>query len=114
MSLRGALQGLKPPTAADENEDEEDSKQAATLVDDEATLAADTTDGNRAWVIRDALIKIDPKLAGAIRTRLDGIRRKTGAASTSRATETATRFSDLPLGQPLAEPPTDLLRRPSA
>ena len=75
------------------------------FLDEEATTAARTADGHRAWVIRDALIKLDPAIAMGIRAKLDGIRRKAGAGSTSRAAETAARFNDLPLGRPLPEPP---------
>jgi 3-methyladenine DNA glycosylase AlkD len=75
------------------------------FVDHETTVAAETGDGNRAWVIRDVLIKLDPAIATDVRTRLDGIRRKAGLGSTSKAAETAARFGDLPLGRPLAEPP---------
>ena len=45
----------------------------------EAETAAATDDGHRAWVIRDALSKLDPADADAIRARLDGIRRRAGA-----------------------------------
>ena len=82
-----------------------DRAAVTRFLDAEASHAADASDGNRAWVIRDTLIKLDPETAATIRTRLDGIRRKARATSTSRAAETATRFNDLPLGRPLAEPP---------
>src|SRR6476661_4540965 len=55
----------------------------------EADLAADTADGNRAWVVRDALPKLDPADADRIRARLAGIRRRAGGPATSRAAETA-------------------------
>jgi hypothetical protein len=63
------------------------------------------TDGHRAWVIRDALTKLDPAHAAGLRARLDGLRRRPGAPSTSAAAATAARFVDLPLGGPMPEPP---------
>ena len=71
----------------------------------EARLAATTADGHRAWVIRDALEKLDPADAARLRTRLEGIRRRPGAPSTSVAAATAARFADLPLGRAMPEPP---------
>lgn len=70
-----------------------------------ASTARSSADGHRAWVIRDALGKLDPALAADLRARLTGIRRRPGAPSTSHAAETATRFGDLPLGRAFAEPP---------
>jgi 3-methyladenine DNA glycosylase AlkD len=80
--------------------------RAATteFLESEATQAATATDGHRAWVIRDALSKIEPADAERIRTRLAGIRRRADAPSTSRAAETASRFGAV-LGRPLPEPP---------
>jgi len=75
------------------------------LLDAEATTAAATADGHRAWVIRDALVKLDPADADRIRARLDGIRRRPGAPSTSRAADIAGRFGDGVLGRPMPEPP---------
>jgi TonB family protein len=60
--------------------------------------AEETADGHRSWVIRDALPKIDPAKAADIRSRLEGIRRRSDAPATSRAADTASRFADLPLG----------------
>jgi 3-methyladenine DNA glycosylase AlkD len=71
----------------------------------EAVRAAEGSDGHRAWVIRDALPKLDPDAAGRIRARLDGLRRKAGAPSTSAAAAAAARFGGGALGQPLPEPP---------
>ena len=75
------------------------------FLDAEATTSAATADGNRAWVIRDALVKLDPADADRIRARLDGIRRRPGAPSTSRAADIAGRFGDGILGRPMPEPP---------
>jgi len=71
----------------------------------EAESAASTDDGHRAWVIRDALPKVEPDDAERLRHRLDGIRRRPGAPSTSRAAEAAVRFDDGRLGVPMPEPP---------
>ena len=71
----------------------------------EADLAAEASDGNRAWVVRDALPKLEPADADQIRTRLAGIRRRPGAQATSRAAETASRFGAAMLGRPVPEPP---------
>ena len=71
----------------------------------ESERAARDSDGHRAWVIRDTLAKLDPDSATRIRARLDGIRRKSGAPSTSMAAEAAARFGGDALGRPLPEPP---------
>jgi 3-methyladenine DNA glycosylase AlkD len=82
-----------------------DLAAATTALEAEAATAARTADGHRAWVIRDALPKLDPLAARRMRTQLQGIRRRTGAPSTSPAAATAARFADLGLGRPLPEPP---------
>jgi 3-methyladenine DNA glycosylase AlkD len=71
----------------------------------EADRAASTSDGYRAWVIRDALPKLDAAVAGDLRATLAGVRRRPGAPATSRAAETAHRFAALGLGRPMPEPP---------
>jgi 3-methyladenine DNA glycosylase AlkD len=71
----------------------------------EAATAAATADGHRAWVIRDALSKLDPTDAERLRTRLEGIRRRARAPPTSRAAATADRFGRGLLGAPVEEPP---------
>ena len=71
----------------------------------EATTAAATNDGHRAWVIRDALSKLDAAPAAAIRERLDGIRRRPGARATSTAAAAAERFGSDMLDRPQPEPP---------
>jgi 3-methyladenine DNA glycosylase AlkD len=61
----------------------------------EAFLAAETeraardADGHRAWVIRDALPALPAARARQLRDRLAGVRRRSGAPSTSRAAEAA-------------------------
>jgi 3-methyladenine DNA glycosylase AlkD len=82
-----------------------DVERTTAFLEAETATAAASADGHRAWVIRDALSKIDPALADRIRARLEGIRRRTGAASTSRAAETADRFGRGILGGPVEEPP---------
>jgi 3-methyladenine DNA glycosylase AlkD len=71
----------------------------------EAAVAAANNDGHRAWVIRDMLPKLPPSAADAIRGQLDGIRRRPGAPSTSRAAGTAARFGSIGLGGAMPEPP---------
>jgi 3-methyladenine DNA glycosylase AlkD len=71
----------------------------------EAATAAAENDGHRAWVIRDALSKLDPARAAEIRSRLDGIRRRPGAPATSTAASAAARFGQGMLGRPRPEPP---------
>jgi 3-methyladenine DNA glycosylase AlkD len=60
-----------------------------------ARTAAAHDDGYRAWVVRDALEKVDPATAAELRATVDGIRRRPGAPSTSRAAETARAFVDM-------------------
>ena len=63
------------------------------FVERQAVLAAASSDGHRAWVLRDTLAKLPPAAAAGIRERLQGIRRRSGDPSTSRAASTAARFS---------------------
>ena len=79
---------------------------AVTLFcESEAERAAEAGDGHRAWVIRDVLPKLDAGRAATIRSRLDGIRRRPGAAATSEAAQAAERFGQGFLGRPQPEPP---------
>lgn len=82
-----------------------DRTATARALDRESVRAAATSDGHRAWVIRDALSKLDPALGAEIRARLAGIRRTAGSPATSDASATAARFSSLGLGRPMPEPP---------
>jgi len=82
-----------------------DLEATTTFLDEQATQAVRNSDGHRAWVVRDALPKIAPADADRLRARLDGIRRRPGARSTSRAAEAAARFDDGRLGMPMPEPP---------
>ena len=83
-----------------------DRAATAAALEREAGIARETEDGYRAWVIRDTLMKLDSADADRIRARLEGLRRRPGAPSTSVAAATAARFAaDLPLGMPMPEPP---------
>ncbi|MEZ0239754.1 MAG: DNA alkylation repair protein [Chloroflexota bacterium] len=88
--------------------------RSMTLVDPGATTAAlaaetetaaATDDGQRAWVIRDSLAKLDPGDASRLRDRLAGIRRRPGAGPTSQAADLADRFAGMGLGATMPEPP---------
>ena len=82
-----------------------DKAAVTQFCEDQASRAAATGDGHRAWVVRDALPKLDEATAAAIRARLDGIRRRPGAPATSNAAEAAERFGQGMLGVPRPEPP---------
>jgi 3-methyladenine DNA glycosylase AlkD len=82
-----------------------DRGAVAAFCELESIRAAESSDGHRAWVIRDALAKLAPSAADPIRVRLEGIRRRAGAPSTSAAAAAAARFGEGALGQPLPEPP---------
>ena len=69
-----------------------DLDAVTAFVDAESAIASETGDGHRAWVLRDALQALRPEDAARIRARLEGIRRRPGAPSTSRAAITAERF----------------------
>jgi hypothetical protein len=82
-----------------------DRAQVTAFVRGQAERAAAGRDGNRAWVIRDALSKLDSRDAQLIRERLAGIRRTHGGASTSSAAAASGRFGRLPDPRSLPEPP---------
>ena len=82
-----------------------DLEATVNALDDQSKLAQASADGNRAWVVRDALSKVPPDDAARIRSRLEGIRRRSGAAPTSEAAELATRFAGMGLGRHMPEPP---------
>ena len=71
----------------------------------EAARAVANEDGHRAWVIKDALPKLDEPDAALIRDELTGIRRRPGAPATSEAAATAARYGADMLGRPIPEPP---------
>jgi 3-methyladenine DNA glycosylase AlkD len=68
--------------------------QVATeqLIRDEAQIAVETVDGNRAWVLRDSLAHVDARLATYVRAGLAGLRRRPHAESTSPASRAAADF----------------------
>jgi 3-methyladenine DNA glycosylase AlkD len=82
-----------------------DPDAVAAFVTDEAETARATDDGHRAWVVRDTLQKLPATTAADLRARLDGIRRRPGAPSTSRAAATAAQFAGMGLGREMPEPP---------
>lgn len=63
------------------------------LLDRETTLAARTGDGHRAWVIRDSLTLIDPRVATAFRAQLADVRKRGSSPSTSEASRAAAAFA---------------------
>jgi 3-methyladenine DNA glycosylase AlkD len=71
----------------------------------EASTAAASDDGHRAWVVRDSLSKLAPADTARIRERLARVRRRAGAPATSAASELAVRFADMGLGRRMPEPP---------
>jgi 3-methyladenine DNA glycosylase AlkD len=60
-----------------------DPDAVLSFVERESARAAQTDDGHRAWVLRDALVKLPPVRAAAIKAELGTIRRRAGAPSTS-------------------------------
>jgi 3-methyladenine DNA glycosylase AlkD len=64
------------------------------LLRGEAEVAARTSDGNRAWVIRDALAGQPAELATEIRELLAGVRRQHAARSTSPASAIVEAFRE--------------------
>jgi hypothetical protein len=66
------------------------------LLDQETRATVRAQDGSRAWVIRDALALLDPRVADALRSQVAGIRRRPGAPSTSPASQAATTFLGAP------------------
>jgi 3-methyladenine DNA glycosylase AlkD len=82
-----------------------DLDATTAFLETQSGIAAATGDGNRAWVIRDALPKLTGVDADRIRSRLEGIRRRSGSPNTSRAAEAAARFDDGRLGGPIPQPP---------
>lgn len=82
-----------------------DEPAVAAFCEHQADLAAEGDDGHRAWVVRDALPKLDEATASRLRVRLDGIRRRPGSPATSEAAAAAARFGGGLLGRPMPEPP---------
>jgi 3-methyladenine DNA glycosylase AlkD len=72
---------------------------------DEARRAAATGDGARAWVVRDALARLDSAAALELRAVLAGVRRSPRAANTSTASATAAAFREAGRGATPFTPP---------
>ena len=69
-----------------------DQSAVASFLAAEAETARRNADGHRAWVIRDSLSKLPADTAAVLRDRLDRIRRRPGAPSTSHAAAAAAGF----------------------
>jgi 3-methyladenine DNA glycosylase AlkD len=82
-----------------------DREQVTAFMSAQAERAAAEKDGNRAWVLRDALGKLAPADAEALRSSLQGLRRAPRADSTSTASGIAARFGRLPDPRTMPEPP---------
>ena len=80
-----------------------DLPATAALLRAAARAARDTADGHRAWVVRDACEKLPPELAAELRATVEGVRKRPGAPSTSRASATAADFLAYGLAVPPAE-----------
>jgi 3-methyladenine DNA glycosylase AlkD len=84
-----------------------DPQGVLAFIVDEAERAAADGDGHRAWVLRDALTLpgLPAELITNVRERLQGVRRRPGAPSTSSASEAARALAGLPDAHSLAEAP---------
>jgi 3-methyladenine DNA glycosylase AlkD len=71
----------------------------------QAGIAARTDDGHRAWVLRDALAKLDPADRATVTASLAGVHRRASAPSTSEASVAAARFGSVVTPADLPEPP---------
>jgi 3-methyladenine DNA glycosylase AlkD len=95
---------------------EVDPEGVTALLKLEAETAIRTGDGGRAWVVRDALTgrSADADLAGDLKPRLAGIRRRPGAPDTSLAHAAASAFLVHAMPDPLdvVEAPLDPTRSP--
>jgi 3-methyladenine DNA glycosylase AlkD len=90
-----------------------DRAAVTRFLEAETKTARRTSDGQRAWVVRDSLAKLELVTAARLRTDLDGIRRRPGAPSTSRAAAAAAQLlQQLPSGTPSRA--DEQLRRTSA
>lgn len=72
----------------------------------EASRAAATADGHRAWVIRDTFGKLPRPVVDELAATLVGVRKRPGAPSTSHASATATDFLGAGIGILPADRPT--------
>jgi 3-methyladenine DNA glycosylase AlkD len=82
-----------------------DAPAVAAFLRHEAAAAAAQADGHRAWVVRDAVERLPAPVASTIRATVQGVRKRPGAPSTSRAAEAAAAFTGLGLAVPPAERP---------
>jgi hypothetical protein len=80
-----------------------DLPATAALLRATARTARDTADGHRAWVVRDTCEKLPLELAAELRGTVEGVRKRPGAPSTSRASATAADFLAYGLAVPPAE-----------
>jgi hypothetical protein len=64
----------------------------SAFLEDQAAIARERSDGHRAWVVRDSLATVPAERAARIRARVEGVRKRPGAPSTSRAAEAAAGF----------------------
>jgi 3-methyladenine DNA glycosylase AlkD len=85
-----------------------DRAATARFLEDQAATARATDDGHRAWVVRDSVSKLPAETATRLKGELDGIRRRPGAPSTSRAAATAAAFA---VPGALDRPASQALRR---
>ncbi|HET7026810.1 MAG TPA: DNA alkylation repair protein [Candidatus Limnocylindrales bacterium] len=81
-----------------------DPHAVRSFLDREAVSAAAAADGHRAWVVREALVKLDPAFAAHVRGQLAGVRRRSGSPSTSAAAATASAFVEAGGSPPLGGP----------
>jgi 3-methyladenine DNA glycosylase AlkD len=76
-----------------------DQAAVTRFLEKETEAARRTNDGHRAWVVRDSLSKLAPETAARLHADLDGIRRRPGTLSTSRAAAAAAQLlQQLPIG----------------
>ncbi len=80
-----------------------DLRATVAFLQREAGRAGAEDDGHRAWVVRDALEHLPPDVADRIRAGIAGVRKRPGAASTSRAALAVASFTDLGLDVPPAQ-----------
>ena len=95
-----------------------DETAVTRFIEAEVKTARATDDGHRAWVVRDSLSKLPAETAARLKSSLDGIRRRPGTPSTSRAADATAVFAArmanvaaLAPGAPLDRPAAETLRR---
>jgi 3-methyladenine DNA glycosylase AlkD len=81
-----------------------DPEAVRSFLDRETVSAVASDDGHRAWVVREALVKLDPVFAGRVRERLASLRRRSGSPSTSAAAAIANAFVEAGGAPPLGGP----------